>query len=138
MPSTWCTISPSDRGTLVTYSVGWVHVASRHSADVNLTCWTVESVRAALDGTAPTLGPAIQSFEEGRGALDHNTDTLFGPRPAGRVSRIMVTLPTEAADDYSYVKRLVSLGMDVARINGAHDDPDVWERMARPRTPGFG
>jgi pyruvate kinase len=92
---------------------------------------TVESVRAALDGTAPTFGPAIQSFEEGRGALDCNTDALFGPRPKGRVSRVMVTLPAEAAEDYPYVKRLVALGMDVARINGAHDDPDAWERMAR-------
>lgn len=92
---------------------------------------TVESVRAALDGTAPTFGPAIQTFKEGRRALDHNTDALFGPRPTGHVTRIMVTLPTEAADDYSLVKHLVRLGMDVARINGAHDDPDVWERMAR-------
>ena len=92
---------------------------------------TVESVRAALDGTAPSFGPAIQTFEEGRAALDNNTDALFGPRPRGRVPRIMVTLPTEAADDYPMVKHLVSLGMDVARINGAHDDPAAWERMAR-------
>ena len=92
---------------------------------------TVESVRAALDGTTPSFGPAIQSFEEGRAALDHNTDALFGPRPPGRVPRIMVTLPTEAADDYLLVKHYVALGMDVARINGAHDDPAAWERMAR-------
>jgi pyruvate kinase len=92
---------------------------------------TVECVRAALDGTAPRFGPAIQSFEEGRAALDHNTDAVFGPRPPGRVPRIMVTLPTEAADEYPLAQRLVSLGMDVARINGAHDDPDAWERMAR-------
>ena len=91
---------------------------------------TVESVRAALEGTAPQFGPAIQSFEEGRAALDHNTDALFGPRPPGRVPRIMVTLPTEAADEYPLVEHLVSLGMDVARINGAHDDPEAWERMA--------
>ncbi len=43
----------------------------------------------------------------------------------------MVTLPSEAADDYPLVRHLVSQGMDVARINGAHDDPDVWVRMAR-------
>ena len=92
---------------------------------------TVESVRAALDGTAPRFGPAILSFEEGRAALDHNTDALFGPRPAGRVPRIMVTLPSEAADDYPLVRNLVSKGMDVARVNGAHDGPDEWERMAR-------
>ena len=29
------------------------------------------------------------------------------------------------------VRHLVSSGMDVARINGAHDDPDAWEKMAR-------
>ncbi len=92
---------------------------------------TVESVRAAIDGTAPRFGPAIQSFEAGRSALDDNTDALFGPRPAGRVPRIMVTLPSEAADDYRLVRRLVSNGMDVARINGAHDHPGIWERMAR-------
>ncbi len=91
---------------------------------------TVQSVRAALDGTTSSFAPAIQSFEEGRVALDHNTDALFGPRPPGRVPRIMVTLPTEAADDYPFVKHLVSLGMDVARINGAHDDPVVWQSMA--------
>jgi len=92
---------------------------------------TVESVHAALDGTTPSFGPAIKSFEEGRAALDHNTDALFGPRPAGRVPRIMVTLPSEAADDYSLVRRFVLLGMDIARINGAHDDPGAWQRMAR-------
>ena len=92
---------------------------------------TVESVRAAIDGTAPRFGPAIQSFQAGRSALDHNTDALFGPRPPGRVPRIMVTLPSEAANDYLLVRHLVSKGMDVARINGAHDEPGAWERMAR-------
>ncbi len=91
---------------------------------------TVESAHAALDGKPPRLGPATLSFDGGRRALDRNTDALFGPRPPGRVSRVMVTLPTEAADDYTLVRHLVARGMDVARINGAHDDPARWERMA--------
>ncbi len=91
---------------------------------------TLESVRAALDGHLPQLDPTTLSFAEGRRALDRNTDALFGPRPPGRVPRIMVTLPTEAADDYLLVRHLVARGMDVARINGAHDDPGRWERMA--------
>ncbi|MCU4186707.1 hypothetical protein K6U06_20250 [Acidiferrimicrobium sp. IK] len=91
---------------------------------------TVESVRAAIDGNTHSFGPAIQSFESGRSALDRNTDALFGPRPRGRVPRIMVTLPSEAADDYPLVRGLVVRGMDVARINGAHDDPEAWTRMA--------
>ncbi len=42
----------------------------------------------------------------------------------------MVTLPSEAATDYQLVRHLVALGMDVARINGAHDGPDAWVNMA--------
>ncbi len=91
---------------------------------------TVESVRAALDGTMVRLGSATLTFEGGRAALDHNTDALFGPRPPGRVPRVMVTLPTDAAYNYGLVRHLVDQGMDVARINGAHDDPDAWVRMA--------
>ena len=92
---------------------------------------TVESVRAALAGQRPEFDPGTLSFEEGREALDRNTDALFGPRPPGRVPRIMVTLPSEAADDYHLVGYLISSGMDVARINGAHDEPHQWEQMAR-------
>ncbi len=92
---------------------------------------TIESVQAALVGKWPGSDPATLSFEEGREALDRNTDALFGPRPPGRVPRIMVTLPSEAADDYLLVRYLVISGMDVARINGAHDTPRQWEQMAR-------
>jgi len=91
---------------------------------------TVQSARAALDGGAPPLTIA-PTFEEGRAALDRNTDNLLGPRPPGRVPRVMVTLPSEAAHDYLLVRHLVASGMDVARINGAHDHPVAWAQMAR-------
>jgi pyruvate kinase len=92
---------------------------------------TVESVRSALDSSMSVPVPTLLSFEAGRAALDRNTDALFGPRPRGRVPRVMVTLPSEAATDYRLVHHLVASGMDVARINGAHDDPEAWEGMAR-------
>lgn len=91
---------------------------------------TLESVRAALDGLPNGRVPQALSFDEGRRALDRNTDALFGPRPEGRVSRIMVTLPTEAAANYRLVLDLIASGMDIARINGAHDEPATWEQMA--------
>jgi pyruvate kinase len=91
---------------------------------------TLLAVSAAAQGRRPGLPPDVPDFEAGRAALDANADALFGPRPEGRVPRIMVTLPTEAADDYDLVRRLVSQGMDVARINGAHDGPERWEKMA--------
>jgi len=41
----------------------------------------------------------------------------------------MVTLPSEAADDPELVRRFLEGGMDCARINCAHDDAEVWQRM---------
>ncbi len=87
------------------------------------------SIHAMLCSRELSLPEGALTFQEGRSALDVNTDALFGPRPKRRVSRIMVTLDTECAEDYGLVRRLVTSGMDVARINGAHDDPERWESM---------
>jgi pyruvate kinase len=61
--------------------------------------------------------------------LKRHTNQLFGPQPAHRWARIMVTFPGEAADDYLFVRELVLRGMDCARINCAHDDAGSWQRM---------
>src|SRR5688572_19543274 len=79
-----------------------------------------------LDAAAPWRGGASNA---GRALLDAHTDTLFGPARTGRAVRIMVTMPVEAAREYTLVRDLVSAGMDCMRINCAHDDPDAWERM---------
>jgi len=42
----------------------------------------------------------------------------------------MVTLPSEAAQDVGLVRQLIDAGMDIARINCAHDGPDEWRAMA--------
>ncbi|HEX9146205.1 MAG TPA: pyruvate kinase [Candidatus Binatia bacterium] len=65
----------------------------------------------------------------GRSALERNTMTLLGPKPAGRDVRIMVTMPSEAASDYHLVRDLVDAGMDCMRINCAHDDKTIWASM---------
>src|ERR1017187_6261120 len=70
------------------------------------------------------------SFQEGQRILAANSLALLGPNRADRPARILVTMPTEAADDYGLVADLVARGMDCARINCAHDDPDQWRRMA--------
>jgi len=40
-------------------------------------------------------------------------------------------LPSEAATDYNLVKQMLNKGMDCARINCAHDEPEVWLRMLK-------
>ena len=69
------------------------------------------------------------TLDQGSEILVRRTRALLGPQPKHRKVRIMVTLPAEASDDYELVRDLIQGGMDCARINGAHDTPDVWERM---------
>jgi len=63
------------------------------------------------------------------GLLKAHTTDLLGPQRDGRATRIMVTLAKEAATNVSLVQDLVNAGMDIARINCAHDSPADWLNM---------
>ncbi len=77
---------------------------------------------------APEAVPPVD-FESGPALLARHTEQLLGPEPPGRAVRIMVTMPTAAADDYELVRDLLHAGMDVMRVNCAHDDAEAWVRM---------
>jgi pyruvate kinase len=79
------------------------------------------SARGAEEPTGIGSGAAL---------LKAHTLALLGPRPEQRRTRIMVTLPSEAAADSGLIERMVTAGMDIARINCAHDGPDEWQAMA--------
>ena len=70
-------------------------------------------------------------FMSGSALLALHAQSLFGPPPAERSVRIMVTLPSTAAHDESLIAGLIAGGMDIARINCAHDDGVAWAAMAR-------
>ncbi len=69
------------------------------------------------------------SIGEGNHLLKKNTDNLFGNNENGRRVKIMVTQPKDAAYNYSMVLKMVQNGMDCARINCAHDGPEVWSAI---------
>lgn len=77
---------------------------------------------------SPPAEPPV-SFERGRLLLEEHTEHLLGPKPGQRRVRIMVTMPSEAAEDYLLVRELLSAGMDCMRINCAHDSSATWSRM---------
>ncbi len=56
------------------------------------------------------------------------TDVLFGSPPPGRNARIMLTLPSEAADDAGVVRAFAAGGADCFRINCARDGRETWQR----------
>lgn len=77
----------------------------------------------------PLQSNGALSYEAGLGLLEAHTAKLLGPKPAHRMVRIMVTMPSEAATDYEFVRRLLLDGMDCMRINCAYDDVDAWAKM---------
>jgi pyruvate kinase len=98
---------------------------------------SMDAVLAALrrlDGQAVLAEPPESQhlkFEAGSRLLDSHSRDLLGMSPGRRTVRIMVTLPSEAQTDYTLIHSLLQQGMDVARINCAHDEPAVWDRMIR-------
>lgn len=66
----------------------------------------------------------------GETALRIGQRHFFGADVIGARSRIMVTLPSQAAEDRTLVAALIEAGMTCARINCAHDTPDTWRAMA--------
>jgi len=94
---------------------------------------SIRAVRTALAGLA---GDATIDDTAELGALDfRNPDAdahsraILGPAPLGHDVRIMVTLPTEAADNPMFAEELIAAGMSIARINCAHDDQERWTAM---------
>ncbi len=95
-----------------------------------------------LDAAIATLGaicaqephllpsrPPLAAFFEGDRLLKQHTEEVFGKSPHSRQVRIMVTLPTEAADNYELVRELIQRGTDCIRINCAHDTSAHWLAM---------
>jgi len=69
------------------------------------------------------------AIREGGKIINTNTTALLGKKLKGSKGRIMVTLPTEAAYDKNLVRNLLSAGMNSARVNCAHDGPEIWKLM---------
>ena len=96
---------------------------------------SVDAVLRVLHRLAGREAPAtdaedpVTAFTHGSERLAAHADALLGPAAAGRAVRIMVTMPSEAADDGRLIHALLNQGMDCMRINCAHDDATAWSRM---------
>jgi pyruvate kinase len=115
------------------------------SLQAGLTPWGLSSlgriesrVLPNLDAVIATLGsvcgetiprPRMGLFSRGEHLLNRETERVFGTEPSERRVRIMVTMPSEAASDYSLVYDLLANGMDCIRINCAHDTTVEWSAM---------
>lgn len=71
----------------------------------------------------------VFDYQKSKEFFAERATSLFGKRQTESVPWVMVTFDTDFADDYAKVKNLIQSGMNVARINCAHDDETVWFSM---------
>lgn len=94
---------------------------------------SVRSVLKALEslyfGETRDIAAEHRDFSRSARMLAEHAGDLLGEMAGERAVRIMVTLPRESATSYDFVSSLVRAGMDIARINTAHDDQDTWRGM---------
>ncbi len=95
---------------------------------------SVDAVLAALRTLVehPPQSPSRSApirFGHSRELLALRSEALLGPARPGRPTRIMVTMPTEAATDPDLVREMLVAGMDCMRINCAHDTAPQWRAM---------
>ncbi|MFN8465098.1 MAG: pyruvate kinase [Caldilineaceae bacterium] len=100
-----------------------------------MTMATLDAVLVALHSLAGqpistlTGAPPPVDFETGPLLLEKHAHALFGAPSGKRTVRVMITMPSEAATDPNLIRDLLAAGMDVMRINCAHDDVAAWMAM---------
>jgi len=70
-------------------------------------------------------------FKTAKKLLKENTE-IFGATDKEKFkTKVMVTLPSEAATSNCLIKELIEKGTSVLRINTAHDNEEAWKKMAQ-------
>lgn len=107
-----------------------------HSMGLSSLASAESHIRSQLQAINQRLGKRykvedeeICSFEWCQANIVHKSKKLFGERDNDFVPSLMVTFDTSFATNYALIKSLLLNGMNVARINCAHDDEAVWSGM---------
>jgi pyruvate kinase len=112
--------------------LGYLGLSSLGRAEKNVMS-SIRTVKNALrkisTGQDYDIDEGHRDLEESSHRLEIHIEDILGADADGRDVRIMVTLPDQAAKDFQLVKVLITSGMNIARINCAHDDESVWLRM---------
>lgn len=101
----------------------------RSEANVSASIRAVRNVLRKIEfGEDFSLDAECDHFARSRERLRIHIEDALGPASSNRDTRIMVTLPTEAASEPDLIRGMMQAGMDIARINCAHDDQEAWQK----------
>jgi pyruvate kinase len=81
-------------------------------------------------GYSGVMEPAC-SYQQAALISKQRRHQLFGEKEEEDIPSIMITFKTSFAYDFITVKKLLKAGMNIARINCAHDDEKTWMKMIR-------
>jgi pyruvate kinase len=92
---------------------------------------TLTALHALGGRQVPVYKAGPVEINEGTSLLNSHAQELLGTVPSKRSVGIMVTMPSEASTRPELLVSLLTAGMNVMRINCAHDGIDCWLAMIR-------
>lgn len=94
------------------------------------TLFQVRNVLSWLDNKPlPSTHASACNFEDASRLKLMHAELLLGEFPGQDRPHIMVTFNAELMQDRKLVEEMLQKGMTVARINCAHDTPEIWLKM---------
>lgn len=89
----------------------------------------VQAVLQRLGTKIPLKELSTGDFSVGTQKIVSRAAAMFGTKTRTDIPHLMVTFESGLATDYAGVKALLLAGMNIARINSAHDGAKAWKRM---------
>jgi pyruvate kinase len=108
-----------------------LHIAGLSSL-TNSESHILRQLQAVLERLGKHIEPEDISdcdYYKGNELIQQRSLQLFGPKKDASIPSIMVTIDTKFIYNFPLVKKLLEAGMNVARINCAHDNKEIWENM---------
>jgi pyruvate kinase len=93
------------------------------------TLTAVAASLAALAGLPAGERPSEALFFAGEQRIRQRAQAAIGVSASARPVSLLVTCPTEAAQDPGFMRDLAQRGVEAIRINCAHDDAAHWQMM---------
>jgi len=102
----------------------------RAESRVMPTLMAIRRMLALASGAKPPEPETTSDrFFAGQARIAARADVILGKLGVESPVRLLVTLPSGAAEDPEFALRLARLGVEAVRINCAHDDEAAWTSM---------
>ncbi|MGE5355048.1 MAG: pyruvate kinase [Deltaproteobacteria bacterium] len=76
-----------------------------------------------------SINDNLCTYEYSKTSVNNKIHGLFGPKMSDSQRHIMVTIDSKWIDNIEKFESLLKAGMNIARINCAHDEKKVWKRL---------